>query len=87
MRGADEIHLIEHLYRELKSYGLDNKYDISNIFQKEENLKNLEKDLYETAAEIGRLNSLKMQLKKEVAELMEMLGHCKSVMMEKDKKS
>ncbi|MEJ7642210.1 MAG: hypothetical protein WKF36_08460 [Candidatus Nitrosocosmicus sp.] len=39
--------------------------------------------MYETAGEIGRLNSLKMQLKKEVTELMEMLGHCKSVMEEK----
>ena len=80
---GNEIHLIEHLYRELKLHGLDNEYDISNILQKEENLKNLDNDLYETAGEIGRLNSLKMQLKKEIAELMEMLGHCKSVMEEK----
>jgi hypothetical protein len=64
---GDEILPIEHLYRELKLHGLDNKYDISNILQKEENLKNLDKDLYETAEEIGRLNSLKMQLKKEIA--------------------
>ncbi len=52
---GDEIHLIEHLYRELKLHGLDNKYDISNILQKEENLKNLDKDLYETAKETCRL--------------------------------
>ena len=34
--------------------------------------------------EIGRLNFTKVQLEKEVAELMDMLGHCKSVMKEKD---
>ena len=64
-------------------HGLDNKYDISNIMQKEGKIKNLDKDLYETAGEIGRLNSLKMQLEKEVAELMELLGNIESVMEEK----
>ena len=57
---GDEIHLIEQLYKELMLHGLDNKYDISNILQQEENLKNLDKDLYETAGEIGHLDSLKM---------------------------
>jgi hypothetical protein len=43
----------------------------------------MDKELYETAEEIGRLNSLKIQGENEVAEIMEMLGHCKSVMNEK----
>jgi hypothetical protein len=51
--------------------------------QQEDKLKNLDKELYETAETIGRLNSLKIHLKKEIAELMEILGHCKSVMKEK----
>ena len=57
---GDEIHLIEQLYKELMLHGLDNKYDISNILKQEENLKSLDKDLYETAGEIGHLDSLKM---------------------------
>jgi hypothetical protein len=64
-------------------YGLANKKDIHNILQQEDKLKNLDKELYETAETIGWLNSLKMQLKSEVAELMEMIGHCNSVMEEK----
>ncbi len=79
---GDEISLLEWLYDNLKWYGLANKKDIYNILQQEDKLKNLDRELYETAGEIGRWNSLKMQLKKDVAELMEMLGHCKSVMKE-----
>ena len=79
----DEIHLLVWLYEKLKMYGLANKIDINNILQQEDKLKNLDKELYEIAETIGRLNFTKMQLKKEIAELMEMLGHCKSVMKEK----
>ncbi len=77
---GDEIHLLAWLYDKLKMYGLVNKKDIHNILQQEDKLKNLDKELYETAETIGRLNSLKIHLKKEIAELMEILGHCKSVM-------
>jgi hypothetical protein len=80
---GDGIQLLEWLYNKLKWYGLANKKDIYNILNQEDKLKNLDKELYETAGEIGRLNSLKMQLKNEVSELMEMLGHCKSVMKDK----
>ena len=79
---GDEILSLAWLYNNLKRYGLANKKDIHNILQQEDKLKNLDKELYETAEEIGRLNSLKMQLKNEVAELMEMVGHIKSVMEE-----
>ncbi len=64
---GDEIQLLEWLYRKLKWYGLASKKDISYILQHGEKLKNMDKELCETAGEIGRLNSLKMQLKKEVA--------------------
>ncbi len=80
---GDEIHSLGWLYDNLKLYGLANKKDIHNILQQEDKLKNLDKELYETSGEVGRLNSLKMQLKNEVAELMEMIGHCNSVMEEK----
>ncbi len=79
----DEIHLLVWLYDNLKRYGLANDKDIHNILQQEDKLKKLDKELYDTAEEIGRLNSLKMQLKKEITELMEMIGHCKPVMKEK----
>jgi hypothetical protein len=55
------------------------------MLQKEENLKNLDKDLYETAGEIGRLNLTKMHLEKDVDDLMKRLDHYDSVMEEKYK--
>ena len=76
----DEIHLLAWLYDKLKMHGLANKKDIHNILQQEDKLKNLDKELYETAETIGRLNSLKMQIKKEIAELMEMRDCCEYVM-------
>lgn len=79
----DEIDSLAWLYNNLKMFGLANKKDIHNILQQEDKLKNLDKELYETAETIGRLNSWKVQLKKEIAELMDMLGHCKSVMKDK----
>ncbi len=81
--GDADIQLLNHLYKELKLHGLDNRNDISNIVQQGEKIKNLDKELYETAGIIGSLNFTKMQLEKEVAERMEMLGHIESVMEEK----
>jgi hypothetical protein len=77
---GDEIHLLEWLYNKLKWYGLANKKDIHNILQQEDKLKNLDKELCETAETIGYLNSLKMNLKKEIAERMKMRDCCESVM-------
>ena len=37
-----------------------------NIVQHEDKLKNMDKVLYETAGEIGRLNSLKMEIEGDV---------------------
>ncbi len=82
--GDADIQLLNHLYKELKLHGLDNRNDISNIVQQGEKIKNLDKELYETAGIIGRLNFTKMQREKEVAELMEVLCHIESVMDEKD---
>lgn len=81
----DDIDSLAWLYDSLKRYGLANRKDIHNILQQEDKLKNLDKELYEIAETIGRLNFTKRQLKREIADLMEMLGHCKSVMKkEKD---
>ncbi len=82
--GDADIQLLEHLYKELKLHGLDNRNDISHIVQQGEKIKNLDKELYETAGIIGRLNFTKMQREKEVAELMEVLCHIESVVKGKD---
>jgi hypothetical protein len=42
----------------------------------------LDKVLFETAGEIGQLNSIKTQLEKEVEERMKMIGVYDSIMME-----
>ena len=80
--GDDDLKLLECLYKELKRYGLANKEDIYNIFQQIENLKNLDKVLYETADEIGRLNSIKTQLEKDIEERLKMIGVYDTMMME-----
>ncbi len=51
--------------------------------QQEEKLKNLDKVLYETAEEIGRLNSIKTRLEKDIEERTKMMGVYDSMMMEK----
>jgi hypothetical protein len=79
---GDEIDLLEWLYKKLKWFGLANKDDIYDILEKEENLKNMDKVLYETAGEIGRLSSIKMQLEKDIEERMMMKNYCDSVMVE-----
>jgi hypothetical protein len=43
---GDEIPSLEHLYIELKWHGLANSKDISNIMQKEEKLKNMDRVLF-----------------------------------------
>jgi hypothetical protein len=80
---GDEINLLERLYRELKWHGLANREDIFNILEHEEKLKNLDKVLYETAGELGRLNSIKMQLEKDIEERMKMIDNYDSILFEK----
>ncbi len=54
-----------------------------NILQQEDNLKNLDTVIYETAEEIGRLNSIKMKLEKEVEDRMKKIAHYNAVMIKK----
>ncbi len=84
--GDEDIQLLDHLYKELKRYGLCNKRDIFNILQQVENLKNLDMDLYETAGIIGSLNFTKMRLEMDLDELRKRIDHYDSV-MEKYSKS
>lgn len=70
---GNDIYLLEHLYHDLKNEGLCNKQDIFNIVQMAGKLNSLNCELYETAADIGRLNSVKFQLEREVEELQKKL--------------
>ena len=60
---GDDIYLLEHLYRDLKTEGPCNKQDIFNIVQMEGKLKGLNCELYEAADDIGRLNSVSFSWK------------------------
>ncbi len=46
---GDDIHLLEHLYHDLKIEGLCNKQDIFNLVQMAGKLKSLNCELYEIA--------------------------------------
>ncbi len=78
-----DFQLLEHLYKELKLHGIDNRNDISNIVQQGEKLKNLDEDLDEIADMMGRLSFTKMRLEKDVNELVKRIDHYDSVMGEK----
>lgn len=84
--GDNDIQLLAHLYKELKLHGLNNKNDISNIVQQGEKLKNLDKDINEIADIIGKLNFTKMQLERDVDDLMKRIDRYDSVLMEKYQK-
>ena len=72
---GNDIYLLEHLYHDLKNEGLCNKQDIFNIVQMAGKLNSLNCELYETAADIGRLNSVKFHLEREVEELQKKVDH------------
>ena len=78
--GDSDIQLLEHLYKELKLHGLDNRNDLSNIVQQGEKLKKLDNDINEIATIIGRLNFTKMQLERNVDDLMKRIDHYDSVL-------
>jgi hypothetical protein len=78
-----DFNLLVYLYRQLKWEGLANKNDILNIVQMEEKLKSLNSELYETAADIGRLNHVKSNLEREVEELQGWVDNCASPIHER----
>jgi hypothetical protein len=84
--NGDEIHLLERLYRELKWHGLvANSNNLSNILHKDEEiLGNPDKILWETAEEVGALNSIRTQLEREVDERMSVVYNYDYIMTEKE---
>ena len=79
----DDIYLLEHLYHDLKSEGLATKQDIFNIVQMAGKLKSLNCELYETAADIGRLNSAKFQLERDVDDLTRRIDDYDAMLLER----
>ncbi len=75
--------MLSYLYHELKWHELAHRKDIFNIAQKEEKLKNLDKVIYESADEVGRLNSIKMQLERDVEGQINRIDHYDSVLIKK----
>ena len=84
--GDDDIELLVYLYKELQRHGLDNRSDISTLVQQEEKLKNLDKYLDETAGIVGKLNFTRVQLERDVDDLVRRIDHYDSVLMEQYQK-
>jgi hypothetical protein len=84
---GDDIYLLEHLYHELQNEGLANKQDIFNIVQMEGKLKSLNCELYETAGEIGRLNSAKFQLERDVDDLTRKIDDYDAILLERSQQA
>jgi hypothetical protein len=79
-----DFNLLVYLYRQLRWEGLANKNYILNVVQMEGKLKSINSELYETAADIGRLNHVKSKLEREVKELQKKADHYDALLFEKE---
>jgi hypothetical protein len=83
----NDFNLLVYLYRQLRHEGLANKNDILNVVQMEGKLKSLNSELYETGGDIGRLNSLKFNLERDVDELTRKIGDYDAILLERSQQS
>ena len=81
------IYLLEYLYHDLKNEGLCNKIDIFNIIQMAGKLKSLNCELYEVAGEIGRLNSIKSNLERDLDDLTKRIGEYDAMLLERSQQA
>jgi hypothetical protein len=81
--GDEDFLLLEYLYHQLKLEGLATKQGIFNIVQMEGKIKSLNCELYGTADEIGRLNSARFQLEREIEELQKKADHFDALLIER----
>ena len=81
--GDEDFLLLEYLYHQLKWEGLATKQDIFNVVQMEGKIKSLNCELYQAAEDIGRLNSVKFHLEREVEELQKKADHYDALMFER----
>jgi hypothetical protein len=79
----EDFHLLEYLYNQLKWEGLATKKDIHRIIVAAGELRNLDQALIETAGDVGRLNSTKFQLEREVEELQKKADHFDALLLER----
>ena len=84
---GDDIYLLEHLYLNLKNEGLCNKKDIINIVQKAGKLRNLDQDLIDVAADIGRLNFAKAHLEKDLDDLTKRIEEYDAMLLERSQQA
>ena len=85
--GDEHFSLLEHLYNDLKCEGLGNKKDIHRIVEQAGKLRSLDQALIETAADIGRLNSIKFQLERDVDELTRKLDDYDAILLERSQQA
>ena len=85
--GDEDFSLLEYLYSQLKWEGLATKRDIHRIIGAAGELRNLDQALIETAADIGRLNSIKFQLERDVDELTRNVGDYDAILLERSRQA
>jgi hypothetical protein len=82
-----DFNLLVYLYRQLRHEGLANRNDILNVVQMEGKLKSLNTELYETAADIGRLNHVKFNLERDVDELTKRIDEYDAILLERSQQA
>ena len=75
------------LQSDLKVGGPCNQKDIHRIIEQAGELRNLDQALIETAADIGRLNSIKFQLERDVDELTRMIVDYDAILLERSRQA
>ena len=70
---------------QIKWEGLATKRDIHRIIGAAGDPRNLDHALIETAGDIGRLNSIKFQLERDVDELTRKVGDYDAILLERSK--
>jgi hypothetical protein len=85
--GDEDFSMLEYLYNQIKWEGLATKRDIYRIIEQAGELRNLDQALIETASDIGRLNSVKFQLERDVDELTRRIDHYDALLLERSQQA
>jgi hypothetical protein len=85
--GDEDFIMLEYLYNQIKREGLATKRDIYRIIEQAGELRNLDQALIETASDIGRLNSVKFQLERDVDELTRRIDHYDALLLERSQQA
>ena len=85
--GSDGLYFLNYLYSQLKWEGLVTKGDIHRIIEQSGELRNLDQTLIETSADIGRLNSIKFQLERDVNDLTRRIDDYDAMLLERSQQA